>query len=206
MYYTTKLSPSCFLPVSSSYDTIRCQTPTILTTTATSDGLVCSPVMIAQRRLDRDIMEPDRAAQPCGNKLRHDKRTFQLSNTRDYFFCRAPIQQAEPKSNIGYSMSFCRYPLAIGLKQCVGTPRSGNKGGRVTNGSNHWSPHGQLPSSIDAETVQNGQDTPTWWIVSLSQVHTNVQIKTPRSSNSRVYNCCFLAHATTLGKLRGSIL
>ena len=55
MYYTTKLSPSVFQPVSLRLTKLRGQTPTMLLTTLTSDGIDTSPVMIASLRLERDI-------------------------------------------------------------------------------------------------------------------------------------------------------
>ena len=55
MYYTTKLSPSVFRPVSLRYTTMRGHTSTMLLTTSTRDGIDSSPVMMARRRLVRDI-------------------------------------------------------------------------------------------------------------------------------------------------------
>ena len=57
MYYTTKLSPSVLLPVSVRQTTMRGHTPTTLLTTSTSDGIDNSPVMMAWRRLERDIIQ-----------------------------------------------------------------------------------------------------------------------------------------------------
>ena len=57
MYHTTKLSPSVFLPVSLRYTTMRGHTPTMLLTTSTTDGIDSSPVVMARRRLVRDIIQ-----------------------------------------------------------------------------------------------------------------------------------------------------
>ena len=57
MYYTTRLSPSVLRPVSLSYTTMRGHTPTMLLMTSTRDGIDISPVMMARRRLDRDIIQ-----------------------------------------------------------------------------------------------------------------------------------------------------
>ena len=110
MYYTTKLSPSAFRPVSLRYTTMRGHTPTMLLTTSTRDGIDSSPVMMARRRLDRDIIQSRCSALfrrvtinsviEKGNK---DPTKEEGSSCKHRFRRR--------RSKMGYSTSLCEYPL-----------------------------------------------------------------------------------------------
>ena len=57
MNYTPKLSTSVFRPVSLRYTAMRGLTPTMLLTTSTRNGIDSSPVMMARRKLDLDIIQ-----------------------------------------------------------------------------------------------------------------------------------------------------
>ena len=74
MYYTTKLSPSVFRPVSLRYTTMRGHTPMMLLTTSTRDGIDSSPVMMARRRLVRDIIQ-SRCSAPFSRLTRNSVTT-----------------------------------------------------------------------------------------------------------------------------------
>ena len=62
MYYTTKLSPSVFLPVFLRWTKMRGRTPTMLLTTSGSDGIDSSPVIMARPRAEPDIIQPPTGA------------------------------------------------------------------------------------------------------------------------------------------------
>ena len=101
MYYITKLSLSVFLPVSLRFTTMRGHTPTMLLTTSRNDGIDSSPVMMAQRRPERDIIQ-SRCSAPF-------KRVTVISviekrskdpKTEEDTFCRDRFRRR--RSNTGY--------------------------------------------------------------------------------------------------------
>ena len=110
MYYTTKLSPSVFLPVSLKYTTMRGHTSTILLTTSTSDGIDSSPVMMARRRLERDSIQSR-----CSAPFRRVTINSVIENgskdpkTEQKTFCKHRFKRR--RSKMGYSTSLCVYPL-----------------------------------------------------------------------------------------------
>ena len=110
MKYTTNLSPSVFRPVFLRYTTMRGHTPTMLMTTSTGDGIDSSPVMMARRRLDRDIIQPQ-----CSAPFRRVTRISVIEKgckdpkTEDDTFCKHRFRRRSSK--MGYSTSLCEYPL-----------------------------------------------------------------------------------------------
>ena len=110
MYYTTKLSPSVFLPVSLRLTMLRGQTLTMLQTTSRSDGSDSYPVMIAQRRPERDIMQSR-----CSARFNRVTINFVIEKgskdpeREEDTFCRHRSRRR--KSKIGYSTSLLVYPL-----------------------------------------------------------------------------------------------
>ena len=110
MNYTTKLSPSVFRPVSSRYTTMRGHTPTMLLTTSTINGIDSSPVMMAQRRLDRDIIQSQCSA-PFRRKTINSviEKGSKDPKTEDDTFCKLGFRRR--RSKMGYSTSLCEYPL-----------------------------------------------------------------------------------------------
>ena len=110
MYYTTKLSPLVFLPVSLRYNTLRGNTQTMLLTTSTRDGIDRSPVMMGRRRLDRDIIQ-SRCSAPFRRVTINSviKKGSKDPKTEEDTFCKHRFRRRRPK--MGYSTSLCEYPL-----------------------------------------------------------------------------------------------
>ena len=110
MNYTTKLSPSVFRPVSLRYTTMRGHTPTMLLTTPTRDGIDSSPVMMARRRLDRDIIQ-SRCLAPFRRVTINSviEQGSKYPKTEDDTFCKHRFRRRRLK--MGYSTCLCEYPL-----------------------------------------------------------------------------------------------
>ena len=110
MYYTTKLSPSVFRPVSLRYTTMRGHTPTLLLTTSTRNGIDSSPVMMARRRPDRDSIQSR-----CSATIRRVtinsviEKGSKDPKTEEDTFCKHRFRRR--RSKMGYSTSLCEYPL-----------------------------------------------------------------------------------------------
>ena len=106
MYYTTKLSPSVFRPVSLKYTTMRRHTPTMLLTTSTRDGIDSSPVMMARRRLDRDIIQ-SRCSAPFRRVTINSviKKGSKDPRTEEHTFCKHSFRRR--RSKMGYSTNLC---------------------------------------------------------------------------------------------------
>ena len=109
-YYTTKLSPSDFRPVSLRYTTMRGHTSTMLLTTSTRDGIDRSPVMMARRRLDRDIIQL-RCSAPFRRVTINSviEKRSKDPKTEEDTFCKHRFRRR--RSKMGYSTSLCEYPL-----------------------------------------------------------------------------------------------
>ena len=110
MYYTTKLSPSFLRPVYLRYTTMRGHTPTMLLATSTRDGIDSSPVMMAWRRMDRDIIQ-SRCSAPFRRVTKNsviEKGSKDLK-TEEETFCKHRFKRR--RSKMGYSTNLCEYPL-----------------------------------------------------------------------------------------------
>ena len=90
---------------------MRGNTPTtMLLTTSTSDGIDSSPVMMARRRLERDIIQSR-----CSASFRRVtinsviERGSEDPKTEEKTFCKHRFKRR--RSNMRYSTSFCVYPL-----------------------------------------------------------------------------------------------
>ena len=99
MYYTTKLSPSVLRPVSLRYTTMRGHTPTMLLTSPTRDGNDSSPVMMARRRLDRDIIQ-SRCSAPFRRVTINSIIGIQRSEDGGGDFLQASLQETQIKNGI----------------------------------------------------------------------------------------------------------
>ena len=110
MYYTTKLSPSAFRSVSLRYTTMRGHTPMMMLTTSTRDGIDNSPVMMARRRLDRDIIQ-SRCSAPFRRKTMNSviENGSKDPKTEEDTFCKHGFKRR--RSKMGYSTSLREYPL-----------------------------------------------------------------------------------------------
>ena len=110
MCYTTKLSPSVFRPVSLRYTTLRGHTPTMLLTTSTRDGIDSSPVMMARRRLDRDIIQ-SRCSAPFKRVTINSviEKGSKDPKTKEDTFRKHRFRRR--RSKVEYSPSLCEYSL-----------------------------------------------------------------------------------------------
>ena len=89
---------------------MRGHTPTRLLMTSTRDGIDSSPVMMARRRLDRDIIQSR-----CSAPFRRVTINFIIKKgskdpkTEDDTFCKHRFRRRRSKR--GYSTNLCEYPL-----------------------------------------------------------------------------------------------
>ena len=135
MYYTTKLSPSVLLPVSLRWTTMRGHNPTMLLTTSTSDDIDSSPVMMARRRLERDIIQ-SRCSAPfrrLQNKFHH-REGIQRSEDGKGDLLQTSLQETQIKDGIPHQLA--RVPtsqiLPVRVGQHMRPARNSNKGRRTT--------------------------------------------------------------------------
>ena len=92
------------------YTTIRGHTPTMLLTTSTKDGIDSSPVMMARRRPDRDIIQSRCSARfRCVTKNSVIEKGFKDPKTEEDTFCKHRFRRRRSKT--GNSTSLCEYPL-----------------------------------------------------------------------------------------------
>ena len=89
---------------------MRGHTPTMLLTTSTRDGIDSSPVMMARRRLDRDIIQ-SRCLAPFGGVTINSviEKGSKDPKTKEDTFCKHRFRRR--RSKMGYSTSLCEYPL-----------------------------------------------------------------------------------------------
>ena len=185
MYYTTKLSPSVFRPVSLRYTTMRGHTPTMLLTTSTRDGIDSSPVMMARRRLDQDIIQSR-----CSAPFRRVTINFVFEKgsrdpkTEEHTFGKHRFRRR--RSKMGYSTSLCEYPLPkyflyVSASTC-GPPEIATRDAELpTAGITDPS----TATSCVASTVKRSTtSTATRWKVPFSHVRMKAHSDSPRSSNS----------------------
>ena len=89
---------------------MRDHTPTMLLTTSTSDGIDSSPVMMARRRLERDIIQSQ-----CSAPFRRvtinsvKEKGSKDPKTEEETFCKQLLKRRRPK--MGYCTSLYLYPL-----------------------------------------------------------------------------------------------
>ena len=186
MNYTTKLSPSVFRPVSLRYTTIRGHTPTMLLTTSTRDGIDSSPVMMARRRLDRDIIQsrcsaPFRPVTISSVKEEGSKDP----KTEDDTFCKHRFRRR--RSKMGYSTSLCEYPLPkyslyVSASTCH-PPEIATRDAQLPNAD---TADPSTAKSWVASTVKRSTtSTATLRKVPFSHVLMKAHSDSPRSANSR---------------------
>ena len=187
MYYTTKLSPSVLRPVSLRYTTMRGHTPTMLLTTSTTDGIDSSPMMMARRRLNRDIIQSQCSA-PFRRVTIYSviEKGSKDPKTEDDTFCKHRFRRR--RSKMGYSTNLCEYPLPkyslyVSPNTCDppetatrnAEPHTADATGTSTN------------SSCVASTAKRSATlTATRRKVPFSHVRMKAHNDSPRSSNSRL--------------------
>ena len=108
--HTTRLSPSSFRPVSFRNATIKGHTPTILATTSTSSGIARLLVKIAFFSAGREAIQ-SRLSAPFNLFTMNSVMEYgsRVPKTLDAVFWRQRLKRR--KSNSGYSINFCWYPL-----------------------------------------------------------------------------------------------
>ena len=89
---------------------MRGHTPMMLLTTSTRDGIDSSPVMMARRRLDRDIIQ-SRCLAPFSRVTINSviEKGSKDPKTEEDTFCKHRFRRR--RSKIGYSTNLCEYPL-----------------------------------------------------------------------------------------------
>ena len=187
MYYTTKLSPSVFRQVSLKYTTIRSHTHTMLLTTSTRDGIDSSPVMMARRRLDRDIIQSQ-----CSAPFRRVTINSVIENgskdpkTEDDTFDKHRLRRR--RSKMGYSTNLCEYPLLkYSLYVSATTCDPPDTATRAAEPPNAATTDPSTAISCVASTAKRSATlTATRRKVPFSHVRTKAHHNSPRSSNSRL--------------------
>ena len=185
MYYTTKLSPSCFRPVSLRYSTMRGHTPTMLLTTSTRDGIDSSPVMMARRRLDQDIIQ-SRCSAPFTRMTINSviEKGSEDPKTEEDTFCKHRFRRC--RSKMGYSTSLCEYPLPkyslyVSASTCD-LPEIATRDGELSTAA---TTDPSTATSCVASTVNRSTtSTATRRKVPFSHVRMKAHSDSPRSSNS----------------------
>ena len=91
---------------------MRGHTPTMLLTTSTSDGINSSLVMMARRRLERDIIQ-SRCSAPFRRGTINSviEKGSKDPMTEEETLCKHRFKRR--RSKMGYSTSLCVYPLPI---------------------------------------------------------------------------------------------
>ena len=89
---------------------MRGHTPTMLLRTSTRDGIDSSPVMMARRRLVRDIIQ-SRCSAPFSRVTMNSviEKGSKDPKTEEDTFCKHRFRRR--RSKMGYSTNFCEYPL-----------------------------------------------------------------------------------------------
>ena len=186
MIFTTKLSPSVFLPVSLRYTSMSCHTPTMLLTTSTRDGIDSSPVMMARRRLVRDIIQ-SRCSAACSRVTRNSvtEKGSKDPKTQDDTFCKHRFRRR--RSEMGYSTSLCEYPLPkyslyVSASTCdppeIATGDAELPTAATTGPST-------ATSCVASNVKRSTTSTATRWKVPFYHVLMKAHSDSPRSSNSR---------------------
>ena len=186
MYSTTKLSRSDFRPVSLKYTTMRGHAPTMLLTTSTRDGIHSSPVMMARRRLDRDIIQ-SRCSAPFRRVTMNSviEKGSKDPKTEEDTFCKHRFRRR--RSKMGYSTSLREYPLPkyslyVSASTCD-PPEIATRDAELPSAlTNDPSTATSCVASTEKRSITS---TATRRKVPFSQVRMKAQSDSPRSSNSR---------------------
>ena len=165
---------------------MRGHTPTMLLTTSTRDGIDSSPVMMARRRLVRDIIQSWCSA-PFSRVTMNSvmEKGSNDPKTDDGTFCIHRL--GRPRSKIGYSASLCEYPLLkyslyVSATTCD-PPEIATRDAELPTAA---TTDPSTATSCVASTVKRSTtSTATRRKVPFSQVRMKAHTVSPRSSNSR---------------------
>ena len=166
---------------------MRGHTPTMFLTTSTSDGIDSSPVMMARRRLERDIIQ-SRFFAPF-RRVTINSVIENGSNdpkTEEETFCKHRFRRR--RSKMGYSTSLCVYPLPkyspyVSANRCDPPETATRDAEPPTVDTTDPS----TDSSCVASTAKRSVTfTATQGKVPFSHVRMKAHNDSPRSSNSRL--------------------
>ena len=165
---------------------MRGQTPTMLLTTSTRHGIDSSPVMMARRRLDRDIIQSQ-----CSAPFRRVTINFVIEKgskdpkTEDDTFCKHRFRRRRSKT--GYFTSLCEYPLPkYSLYVSASTCDPPENATRDTELPTADTTDPSTATSWVASTVKwSTTSTATRRYVPFSHVLMKAHSDSPRSSSSR---------------------
>ena len=185
MYYTTKLSPSVFRPVSLRYTTMRGHTPTMLLTTSTRDGIDSSPVIMVRRRLDHNIIQ-SRYSAPFRRVTMNSvfEKGSKDPKTEEDTFCKHRFRRR--RSKMGYSTSLCEYPLPkyslyVSASTCDPPEIAKNDAELPTAATTDPS---TATSCVESTVIWSTTSTAIRRKVPFSHVRMKANSDSPRSSNS----------------------
>ena len=165
---------------------MRGHTPTMLLTTSTRDGIDSSPVMMARRRLVRDIIQ-SRCSAPFSRVTINSvmEKGSNDPKTEDDTFCRQRLRRR--RSKIGYSTSLREYPLPkhslyVSATTCD-PPEIATRDAELPTAAT--TDPSTATSCVASTAKRSTTSTATRRKVPFSQVRTKVHNVSPRTSNSR---------------------
>ena len=167
---------------------MRGHTPTMLLMTSTRDGNDSSPVMMARRRLDRDVIQSQCSAL-FGRVTINSviEKGSKDSNMEDDTFCKHRFRRL--RSKMGYSTNLCEFPLPkyslyVSPDTCDDPPERATRDDEPPT-ADTTDPN--TDSSCVASTAKRSATlTATRRKVPFSHVRTKAHNDSPRSSNSRL--------------------
>ena len=169
---------------------MRGHTPTMLLRTSTRDGIDSSAVMMARRRLDRDIIQ-SRCPAPFRRVTKNsvNEKGSKDTKTEDDNFCKHRFRRRSSK--MGYSTNLCEYPLPkYSLYVLPNTCNSPETATRDAEPPTADTTDPSTDSSCVASTAKRSAPlTATRRKVPFSHVRTeahNAHNDSPRYSNSRL--------------------
>ena len=165
---------------------MRGHTPTMLLTTSTRDGIDSSPVMMARRRLVRDIIQ-SRCSAPFNRMTINSviEKGSKDPKTEEDTFCKHRFKRR--RSKMGYSTSLCEYPLPkYSLYVSASTCYPPEIATRDTELPTAATTGPSIATSCEASTVKRSTtSTATRRREPFSHVLMKAHSDSPRSSNSK---------------------
>ena len=166
---------------------MRGHNPTMLLTTSTSDGIDSFPVMMARRRLERQIIQL-RSSAPFRRVTINSviEKGSKDPKTEEDTFCKHRFKRR--RSKMGYSTNFCEHPLPkyslyVSANICD-PPETATRDAELPTAD---TTDPSTDSSCVASTAKRSATlTATRRKVPLSHVRMKVHKDSPRSSNSKL--------------------
>ena len=166
---------------------MRGHTPTMLLTTSTSDGINSSPVMMARRRPERDIIQ-SRCSAPFRRLTINSviEKGSKDPKTEEQTFCKHRFKRRRSKT--GYSICLCVYPFPryspYVLANTCGPPETATRDAEPLTAATI--DPSTFNSCVASMTKRYVTFTATRWKVPFSHVRIKAHNDSPRSSNSRL--------------------